>query len=60
VVILGLIFSSQPMWAWGPGGHMIVAYIEYGRLSANAKAQVDRLVLLKIEPVAETGKASTS
>jgi hypothetical protein len=39
---------------------MIVAYIEYGRLSANAKAQVDRLVLLKIEPVAETGKASTS
>ena len=34
---------------------MIVAYIAYGRLNADAKAQVDRLIAIKIAPAAVTG-----
>jgi hypothetical protein len=53
-LVVGLLFPMQPSWAWGPGGHMIVAYIGYQRLNGNAKTQVDRLIALKIDPVAVT------
>jgi hypothetical protein len=36
---------------WGPGGHMIVAQIAYGRLNQRAKAEVDKLIGVQIEPV---------
>lgn len=36
---------------WGPGGHMIVAQIAYGRLNQRAKAEADKLIGLQIEPV---------
>src|SRR5205807_3524912 len=42
---------------WGPGGHMIVAQIAYGRLNARAKAEADKLIALPIEPAAITKKS---
>jgi hypothetical protein len=37
-------------WGWGPGGHMIVAQIAYGRLNARAKVEVDKLIARQIDP----------
>jgi hypothetical protein len=46
-VILAL---PLPGFSWGAGGHMIVARIAYTRLNRTAKAKVDRLVKVKINP----------
>ena len=43
--------------AWGPGGHMIVAQIAYGRLNSHAKAQVDELIKVVINPADVTQKS---
>src|SRR5215467_14424433 len=43
--------------AWGPGGHMIVAQIAYGRLNSHAKAEVDRLIKVVINPNDVTQKS---
>jgi hypothetical protein len=53
-LLLILPLSSS---AWGDGGHMIVAQIAYGRLNKNAKAQVDRLVKVLIEPTQITARS---
>jgi len=51
-----LLFSSDAI-SWGPGGHMIVAKIAYTRLNSKAKAEVDKLIKLDIEPTAITAKS---
>jgi hypothetical protein len=51
------MMAAQPARAWGPGGHMMVADIAYGRLNANAKAQVDKLISITITPAAVTQKS---
>ncbi|HEY6971189.1 MAG TPA: S1/P1 nuclease [Candidatus Angelobacter sp.] len=43
--------------AWGPGGHMIVAKIAYDRLNPHAKAEVDRLIKVSINPEDVTAKS---
>src|SRR5256885_1045514 len=43
--------------AWGPGGHMIVAFIAHERLNPKSKAEADRLIALKIAPTAITSKS---
>src|ERR1035441_1974872 len=45
--IMGVLFAAQPTWGWGPGGHMIVAYIAYGRLNDRARGEVDKLIAIK-------------
>src|SRR4051812_38709855 len=43
--------------AWGPGGHMIVAFIAHDRLNPKSKAEADRLIALNIEPTPITSKS---
>src|SRR6266700_679629 len=57
VIVFCLVAPMQNTYAWGPGGHMIVAKIAYKRLNPKAKAQVDKLIALKIDPVSITGKS---
>jgi hypothetical protein len=47
---LSLFLLMDQAWGWGPGGHMIVAQIAYGRLNTKAKAEVDKLIALQIDP----------
>jgi len=56
VTLCFLIMMNQAL-GWGPGGHMIVAQIAYERLNPRAKAEVDKLIALRIEPTAITGKS---
>jgi S1/P1 nuclease len=49
-VLLCLFLLVNQGLAWGPAGHMIVAHIAYERLNSHAKAEVDRLIALKINP----------
>ena len=42
---------------WGAGGHMMVAHIAFGRLNPNAKAQVQKLLAVPINPPAVTAKS---
>lgn len=51
-----LTFLDQAL-AWGAAGHMIVAQIAYTRLNPRAKAEVDRLIKIPIDPVAITNKS---
>ncbi|HEY8025780.1 MAG TPA: S1/P1 nuclease [Burkholderiaceae bacterium] len=55
-------FAASPSaFAWGAGGHMIVAQIAYDKISAEdpaAKAAVDRLLKVQIAPPSETGKST--
>jgi len=52
-----LLLPSANCFAWGAGGHMIVAYIAYHRLNANAKHEVNRLLALPINPSGVTAKS---
>jgi hypothetical protein len=56
-VLLCLFLLINQGLAWGPGGHMIVAHIAYARLNARAKAEVDKLIALSIEPSDITAKS---
>jgi hypothetical protein len=53
-----VLLPSADCFAWGVGGHMIVAYIAYQRLNANAKREVNRLLALPINPPSVTGKST--
>lgn len=51
VSLVGLILCSPSIApAFGPGGHMMVAHIAYGRLNPRAKAQAAKLLALPIDP----------
>ena len=41
-------------FGWGAGGHMMTARIAYTRLNANARAQADRLLKIRIDPAEVT------
>jgi hypothetical protein len=45
-----IFFSARVAMAWGSGGHMMVAFIAYERLNPTAKAQVDKLIAISIDP----------
>jgi hypothetical protein len=53
-----LLLPSADCFAWGPGGHMMVAYIAYQRLNATAKREVNRLLALPIDPAAVTARST--
>ena len=52
-----LLLPSANCFAWGAGGHMIVAYIAYQRLNAKAKREVNRLLARPIEPANVSAKS---
>jgi hypothetical protein len=56
-VTLCFFLMMNEALGWGPGGHMIVAQIAYARLNPKAKAEVDKLIALRIEPTAITEKS---
>jgi hypothetical protein len=56
-VVFCLVVPMQNTYAWGPGGHMMVAKIAYKRLNPKAKAQIDKLIAIKIEPVSITSRS---
>jgi S1/P1 Nuclease len=43
-------FSASTSFGWGAGGHMMVAQIAFQRLNANAKAHVEKLLAIPIDP----------
>lgn len=45
-----IIASQSSASAWWQGGHMMVAYIAYGRLTPKVKREVDRLIAIPIGP----------
>ena len=49
--------TPAELLGWGSGGHMMVAHIAFGRLNPNAKAQVQRLLAVPINPPAVTAKS---
>jgi hypothetical protein len=51
-----VLLPSANCFAWGAGGHMIVAYIAYQRLNANAKREANRLLALPINPAGVTSE----
>src|SRR5919205_333788 len=53
-----ILLPSANCFAWGPGGHMMVAYIAYQRLNANAKREVNRLLALPIAPAGITANST--
>jgi len=57
IAVLCVICLAQPAFAWGPGGHMMVAFIAYQRLNKNAKDQVDKLIAIQIAPADITAKS---
>jgi hypothetical protein len=54
---LCLLLLTSDALSWGPGGHMIVAKIAYARLNPKAKAEVNKLIKIDIEPTAITAKS---
>src|SRR5215467_5404789 len=57
LAIFVLVTMTVPSRGWGAGGHMMVASIAYGRLNAKAKAQVDKLIAIKIAPENTTARS---
>ena len=49
VIVLVSLVAAQPAFAWWNGGHEIVAYIAYQKLTPATKARVD--ALLKLNPM---------
>jgi len=56
-ISLCLFLLMNVALGWGPGGHMIVAQIAYNHLNHHAKAEVDKLIKLRIDPEAITAKS---
>jgi hypothetical protein len=53
-----LVFGAPaPSFAWGPGGHMITAQIAFDRLNPRAKAQVNSLLAIPINPAAVSARS---
>ena len=46
VIVLATLVVPQPAFAWWNGGHEIVAYIAYQKLTPAARARVDALIKL--------------
>ena len=52
-----MLLPAHNCFAWGAGGHMIVAFIAFQRLNSKAKAEVNRLLALPIKPAGVTNKS---
>lgn len=52
-----LLAPSADCLAWGAGGHMMTAYIAFQRLNSKAKAEVNRLLALPINPARVSRKS---
>jgi hypothetical protein len=52
-----VLLPSADALAWGPGGHMMVAQIAFDRLNPRAKAEVQRLAAIPVNPVSETNRS---
>ena len=53
-LILGTPITS---WSWGAGGHMMTAQIAFNRLNPRAKAQVNTLLAIPINPAEISAKS---
>jgi len=53
-VVCFILAGSTVSLGWGSGGHMMVAHIAFGRLNPNAKAKVQTLLAVPINPSAVT------
>jgi len=56
-VLCFILTGSTVSLGWGSGGHMMVAQIAFGRLNPNAKAKVQTLLAVPINPAAVTAKS---
>lgn len=56
-VVCLILSISTVSFGWGAGGHMMVAHIAFGRLNPNAKAQVQKLLAVPINPPEVTAKS---
>jgi S1/P1 Nuclease len=52
-----VLLPAKVTSAWGAGGHMMTAYIAYQRLNSRAKAEVNRLLRLPINPASVSRKS---
>jgi hypothetical protein len=52
-----ILLPAKVTSAWGAGGHMMTAYIAYQRLNSKAKAEVNRLLRLPINPASVTNRS---
>lgn len=61
VIVIGIacliLYCPSTSLAWGAGGHMMVAQIAYARLNPKAKAQVNMLLAIPINPAAISAKS---
>lgn len=57
VLLSLMLMNCTPLYGWGAGGHMIVAFIAFQRLNPRAKAQVKTLLALPIKPSNVTSKS---
>jgi hypothetical protein len=51
-LLLAGLGAPPSAWAWGAGGHMMVAYLAQARLNAHAKQEADKLLAVPLEPAA--------
>src|SRR5712664_1251730 len=56
-VVCLVLFTPSLTLGWGAGGHMIVAQIAFARLNPRAKAQVQMLLAIPINPAAISAKS---
>jgi hypothetical protein len=52
-----ILFTPTLSMGWGAGGHMMVAQIAFDRLNPRAKAQVNTLLAIRINPAAVTSRS---
>jgi hypothetical protein len=55
-VVCLILCTPSISLGWGPGGHMMVASVAFKRLNPRAKAKVQALLALSIQPTAQTNK----
>lgn len=56
VLVSLVVLPAHNCFAWGPGGHMMVAFIAFQRLNSKAKAEARRLLAIPINPAGVTKK----
>lgn len=58
ISIIGLTLCTPSLsLGWGPGGHMITAQIAFDRLNPRARAQVQALLAIPIDPAAVSARS---
>ena len=57
VLVCLVLLPARPAHGWGAGGHMMVAKIAFNRLNPKAKAEVQELMAIPINPSKVTKKS---